>query len=97
VTDSLDFSLLPEDLQHLGPLIAKYSEGDDTARADVLANASDQELRDLSEAPDADWDSINAFLDEHVAADPGRYQDVALALDSFAQAALEARVELDGR
>jgi len=43
------------------------------------------------------WDAINAFLDENVAADPGPLQDVALALDAFSQAALEARSELEGR
>jgi len=36
-------------------------------------------------------------LDENVAGDAGPLQDVALALDSFSQAALEAKLELDQR
>ena len=63
----------------------------------LLANATDAELRELSEAPGAHWDAINAFLDEHVAAEPGPRQDVALALDGFSQAAMEARFGLEGR
>jgi hypothetical protein len=38
---------------------------------------------------DRGCEAINAFLDENVAADPA--QDVALALDSFSQAAMEAK------
>jgi hypothetical protein len=92
-----DFSLLPEELRHLGPLIARYAESDDEDRSQLLAKAPDEELRTLSEAPTAHWDAINAFLDEHVEAEPGPRQDVALALDSFSQAAMEARDELEGR
>jgi hypothetical protein len=40
---------------------------------------------------DRECEAINAFLDENVAADPGPAQDVALALDSFSQAAMEAK------
>lgn len=95
--DRLDFTLLPSELQHLAPLIARYSESDDVERATTLASASDQELRALSDGPGLHWDAINAFLDENVAVDPGPLQDVALALDSFSQAALEAKLELDRR
>jgi hypothetical protein len=95
--DDLDLSLLPDDLRHLGPLIARYSESDDLARSDLLARLSDDELRTLGDAPSAHWDAINAYLDEHVASRPGPHQDVALALDSFAQAAMEARFELESR
>jgi hypothetical protein len=95
--DQLDFTLLPSELQHLGPLIARYAESDDVDRAAALANASDQQLGALSDGPSLHWDAINAFLDEHVAGDPGPLQDVALALDSFSQAALEAKLELDQR
>jgi hypothetical protein len=35
--------------------------------------------------------SDQRLLDENVAADPGPAQDVALALDSFSQAAMEAK------
>jgi hypothetical protein len=95
--DQLDFTLLPSELQHLGPLIARYAESDDADRAATLASASDRELRALSDGPSRHWDAINAFLDENVAGDPGPLQDVALALDSFSQAALEAKLELDRR
>ena len=95
--DELDFSLLPDDLRHLGPLIARFSESDDVERANLLEAASDGDLRELVEATNGRWDAINAFLDEHVAAGPGPYQDVALALDAFAQAAMEAGFELDRR
>jgi len=97
MADELDFGLLPGELRDLAPLIARYAESDDVDRSELLENASNEELRELSEAPAAHWDAINAFLDEHVAAEPGPRQDVALALDSFSQAAMEARYALDQR
>jgi hypothetical protein len=97
VTEELDFSLLPDELRHLAPLMARYSESDDVDRSKLLAQASDEELGELSEAPAAHWESINAFLDKNVEAAPGPTQDIALALDSFAQAAMEAKLELDAR
>jgi hypothetical protein len=95
--DDLDLSLLPAELQHLAPLISRYAEADDVARSDLLASASRDELGELAQAPTAHWDAINAFLDEHVAGEPGPAQDVALALDAFPQASLEARFELESR
>jgi cell division protein FtsI/penicillin-binding protein 2 len=97
VEEELDFSVLPDELRHLTPLISRYSESDDVDRSALLEQASDGELRELSEAPEAHWETINGFLDENVEARPGPTQDVALALDSFAQAAMEARLELDAR
>jgi hypothetical protein len=97
VGDDLDFSLLPVALQPLAPLIARYAESDDVERSRLLENASDEELRGLSEAPSAHWDTINAFLDENLRAEPGPRQDVALALDSFSQAAMEAKLDLERR
>lgn len=97
MADDLDFSLLPEELRRLAPLIARYAESDDVHRSDLLASASDDELRALVEAPSARWDAINAFLDENVAGEPGPRQDVALALDSFSQAAMEASYVLEER
>jgi hypothetical protein len=92
----LDFTLLPDDLQHLAPLIAKYAESDDVDRSTVLAEASDDDLQALSTAPNAHWDAINAFLDANMNT-PGPSQDLALALDSFSQAAMEPGGELEGR
>lgn len=92
-----DLSLLPEDLQGLARLIPRYAESDDLERTALLESASEDELRDLSTAPQEHWDAINAFLDEHIQAEPGPYQDAAFALDSFAQAAMEAEFELQRR
>jgi hypothetical protein len=92
----LDFSLLPEVLQHLAPLIARYAESDDVGRAELLASASVDDLRELSASVDPHWDAINAFLDANMQP-PGPGQEVALALDSFSQAAMEARYELEER
>jgi len=93
----MDLSLLPEELQHLAPLIERYAESDDVERGELLDRATDEELETLTAAPAADWPAINRFLDEHVAGQPGPAQDAAVALDSFAQAALEARFVLDAR
>jgi hypothetical protein len=92
----MDFSLLPADLRELAPLIARYAESDDTDRSGLLADASTDDLRVLSTAADPHWDAINAFLDENMEP-PGPGQDLALALDSFSQAAMEARDALQGR
>jgi len=92
-----DLSLLPQDLQELVRLIPRYAESDDVQRSALLEAASDDELRDLTTAPQEHWDAINAFLDEHIQAEPGPHQDVALALDSFAQASMEAQFELRRR
>jgi hypothetical protein len=78
-------------------LIARYAESDDVVRSDLLEDASDDELRELADAPQPHWEAINAFLDEHVAGRPGPHQDMALALDAFSQAAMEARFELARR
>ena len=87
--DDLDFSLLPTELQHLAPLIAKYSESDDADREAIVGAASPEELRELVAATEPHWDAINAFLDANME-EIGPRQDLALALDAFAQAALEA-------
>ena len=92
----LDFSLLPDDLQALATLIARYAAGDDAERSDLLANASTDDLRALSTAVDPHWDAINAFLDANME-EIGPRQDLAIALDGFSQAAMEARDELEGR
>ena len=95
--DQLDYSLLPDELQQLAPLIQRYGESDDADREAMLEAAPTEELRALSEGPAAHWHTINSFLDEHVASDPGPYQDLALALDAFSQAAMEAQSELENR
>jgi hypothetical protein len=91
-----DSTLLPDELQPLAPLIRRYAVADDVKRSEQLANASTNELRELSAAADPHWDAINAYLDESMSP-PGPRQDMALALDSFSQAAMEAGLELQNR
>jgi hypothetical protein len=95
--DELDFSLLPDELRHLAPLIPRYVELDDGDRTELLDSFSADELREVSEAPAAHWDAINAFLDEYVAAPPGPLQDLAVALGNFSEAAMEAYLRLEER
>jgi hypothetical protein len=66
----LDFSLLPDDLRPLGPLISRYAVSDDVDRSDLLEQASDADLP---------------------------IQVPAKTLDSFSQAAMEAKYELEKR
>jgi hypothetical protein len=94
---SLDFSLLPDELRPLAPLIGRYAASDDVERSERLSAASIDELQALRDSTQPHWHAINAFLDEHVAGPPGAHQDVVLALDSFAQAAMEADLELEER
>jgi hypothetical protein len=91
-----DFTLLPDELQPLAPLIRKYAVADDVERSEQLAKASTNELRELSAAAYPHWDAINAYLDESMSP-PGPGQDMALALDTFSQAAMEAGLELQNR
>jgi hypothetical protein len=91
-----DFTLLPDELQPLAPLIRKYAVADDLARSERLGKSSTNELRELSAAADLHWDATNAYLDENMSP-PGPRQDMALALDSFSQAAMEAGLELQNR
>ena len=92
----LDYSLLPGELQGLASLIAKYGEGDDVRRGELLSRASAEELAEITAATGPHWESINAFLDDNME-EIGPSQDLALALDAFAQAAMEAQDELEGR
>ena len=55
MADEVNFSLLPAELQPLAPLISRYAESDDVERSDLLENASDDDLRELAEAPSAHW------------------------------------------
>jgi hypothetical protein len=90
----VDLSRLPGDLQPLVPLIRRYAASDDVERETRLEAASDDELRELSEAPHGLWDAINRYLDENITS---ALPYEATVLDSFAQAALEAELELRRR
>jgi hypothetical protein len=92
----VDLSLLPEELQLITPLIRQYAVGDDVERTDLLEKAPTEDLRRLVDATESRWDGINAYLDENMDP-PGPKQDVAIALDGFAQAAMEASSVLQAR
>ncbi len=94
--DELDFSLLPEDLQHLVALVVKFAESDDAVRSDLLACTSTDELHNLGNTVVARWDPINAFVDENIQP-PGPGRGLAVALDGLLQAGTEAQVELKAR
>jgi hypothetical protein len=61
---------------------------------DTLESASDDELRELRDAPQGRWDTINAYLDENITSDEP-YE--AIVLDYFSQAAMEAATVLEDR
>jgi hypothetical protein len=86
----VDLGLLPEDLRPLAPLIRRFSVSDDVERAERLVAATPEERAELERATQPHWDAINAYLDEHIDAAGTPEQDVACALDAFAQAAMEA-------
>jgi hypothetical protein len=90
----VDLSRLPGELQGLVPLIRRYAASDDVERETRRAGASDDELRELSDAPHGLWDAINRYLDENITS---ALPYEATVLDSFAQAALEAELELRRR
>jgi hypothetical protein len=77
-------------------MIRRYAVADDIARSALVAAASSDELQAMSCAASPHWDAINVYLGENMTP-PGPRQDVALALDSFAQAAIEAHLELEQR
>lgn len=95
--NEVDLSLLPPELQPLAPLIRKYAASDDVEREQKLKAASSAELEALREAPVPHWDAINAYLDANIESEPGPKEDVAFVLESFAQAAQEAEIELEER
>src|SRR5690242_17969494 len=90
----VDLSRLPDELQYLVPLIRRWAESDDVVRGEELERAGDEELRELAAAPSGKWDAMNRYLDENITGDEP-YE--AIVLGSFAEAALEAQLELDRR
>jgi hypothetical protein len=93
----VDLSLLPPDLASLAPLIRRYAVGDDVERTRRLEVATPDELLELEQAAAPHWDAVNAYLDANMERPGAPEQDVALVLDGFAQAALEAPFERDRR
>ena len=92
MSEDLDFTLLPQELQPLAELIARFGESDDVEGRSCSTDALDEDLRDLVEGARPRWNASYRYLDENMSP-PGPRQDVALALDGFAQAAMEARGE----
>ena len=68
----------------------KWATGDDEECSQRLGAASEDELRELRDAPAGLWDFINAYPDKNVARDEP-YE--AIVLDGFAQTAMEADSE----
>jgi|SRR5580658_8844824 hypothetical protein len=81
----------PDSLKAVWSLVIRWGESDDVERGDLASAASDDDLRDLIETVDPLFPAINAFLDE--TGDAER----AVPYGDLAQAAMEARFELDRR
>jgi hypothetical protein len=69
----------------------RWAESDDLGRDELIESANDEELRLLIDAVEPLFPAINAYLD---ATGDGEH---AVPFGDLAQAALEARFELDRR
>jgi hypothetical protein len=81
----------PDSLKALWPLVLKWGPSDDLDREQLVENASDAELQFLVDAVNPQFAAINAYLDETSDAEH------AVAFGDLAQAAMEARFEVDRR
>lgn len=86
----------------LAAVLAEYRPfllSDDDERSDHIANSESDTLRALAEAVEPLFDEINATLDKTGVAPSLTEDEQALESDlhSLAQAAMEARIELDER
>lgn len=81
----------PDDLKPLWPLVLEWGLGDDVDRGEIVDVASDGALRALIDAVIPVLPSIDAYLDATSNAER------AVPYGDLAQAALEARLELDRR
>lgn len=93
----VDLSLLPDELQHLAPLIRRYAVGDDVERSRIEEESSREELVALTQAVEPHWPAIHEYLDAHLEQPGTPEQDVALVLMSLSEAAAEVDVELGER
>jgi hypothetical protein len=84
---SLGLDALPDGLQPLGPLLAKWAIGDDEERSRKLQRSAASTRQRLIDAVIPRLSQIDAFLDSFGANPP----DGACAFGSLAQAALEAQ------
>lgn len=84
---------LPADLEILRKLIPKWALSDDEARTDRIARASDSSLLALWTSASPRLSAIDLFIED---AEPSSLE-LAASLGDLAQAALEARTELESR
>ena len=84
---------LPADLEMLRKLIPKWALSDDVTRTDRIARASDSSLRALWTSASPRLGAIDRFIED---AEPSSLE-LAATLGDLAQAALEARTELETR
>jgi hypothetical protein len=81
----------PEALKVVWPLVLLWGESDDAERGNLTAAASDEDLQDLMQAVDPLFTTINGYLNQTGDAEH------AVPYGDLAQAAMEARFELDRR
>lgn len=81
----------PAELKAVWPLVLRWGESDDVGRGGVTDAASDEDLSALVEAINPLFPAINAYLD--ATGDAER----AVPYGDLAQAAMEARFEIDRR
>ncbi|MDO9356943.1 MAG: hypothetical protein Q7T55_24815 [Solirubrobacteraceae bacterium] len=87
----VDLAALPEEFHDLLPLLRTWAIPDDVDREAQVEAASTAELRNLIRALEPRFDAISAYLDGH------DHLEEAAYLDALAEAAVEARFELEDR
>jgi hypothetical protein len=88
-----DPARLPEALQHLTPLIRKWSISDNFKRTDAEEAASAAELQQLVDAVSPHF----SFIDSYLASLPEPYRNEAILLSTLAECAAEADLVLKER
>jgi hypothetical protein len=81
----------PDSLETIWPLVRRWGQSDDQIRRDLTSQASDGELEALVMVVSPLHPAISAYLDETGDAEH------AVPYGDLAQAAMEARFELDRR
>lgn len=97
---------MPDSVEGLSPALATALEtyrafllSDDSDREAIVEGSSPEQLAALANAIDPLFDEINAVLDRLTGAShplPRDQEQLESALNSLAQAAMEARMQLDG-
>jgi hypothetical protein len=63
---AVDLTLLPSQLHDVAPLIRRFAVGDDLVRSERIESTPEVELEGLAGLSSAQWDALDAFLDEHM-------------------------------